>query len=272
MQGANATANAIGNVSSTIGGAMTTFGKLRENEQKMDATLDYIGALNDPVFAEKYAKSGYGAKQGLFASAFLDYQRNLELVDEGRKMEQEKAMIQWRANFAENFSQLPDQDRNAVVGLATDYVEGTNAGLVPDQNFVKKVFSLPTKAQHLFFSLLSKGMEVFGRAPQKQVQDPRFVQGPNGGQVMLNPNTGAAQYIKPEAQDQMPTYGTMPAPAPGTVGVLKDGKGNLRVIPNTGMPVQGNGGALGGQLFNSSPDEAQQHLNDPKSLDALFGE
>jgi hypothetical protein len=273
MQGSMAFGRGIGSGLTGLAEGIVSHRKTIEERDKMTGWMEATGAMDDPAFADQWAKAPYGKQQALFAKGMMDYQQKQELIDQGRKMEQEKAMVEWRANFADKFNQLPDQDRSAVIGLATDYMQGTNEGLEPDQSFIKKVFSLPSKAQHSFFNLLGKGMEVFGKQPQKQVQDPRFVPGPNGGAVMVNPNTGGAQYIKPEEPAQAPSYGTMPAPAPGTVGVMRDGKGGLRVIqPNTGMPVQGTGGQLGNGLFGDSPDAVQQRLNDPSSLDSLFGQ
>lgn len=270
-QGAANFGAGIGRGLSGLADGISLYKKRQDEESRMGGFLESIGALNDPAVAEAFTNGNFGKKQGIFSKAIMDFQREREMEDEIRKEEQQKAMFAWRANFSDKYNALPDDEKQLVPALASDYIEGANVGLQPDKSFVSKVFGMTGKGQQAFFSLLGKGMELF--APkEKAVQAPQFMQAPDGGQVMVNPNTGGAQYIKPQAAEVAPSYGTMPAPRPGEVGVLRDGKGGMRVIqPNTtGMPVQGTGGALGGDaLPEDSPDAVKARLN---SLNSLLGE
>jgi hypothetical protein len=241
----------------------------------MAGRLESAGAFQDPAFADKFSKASYGQKKGLYADAMLRYEQQMQRDQEIWRMNQKKEFMQWSDNIDRKRAELPPEEQELLPRMVTDYLTGATQGLQPDQNFLQKIFSMSGRGVNTFFQMVGKGMELFDAANPQQVQAPQFQQAPGGGRVMVNPNNGTAQFIPDEKAAGTPSYAEIPAPAPGTVGVLNDGRGSLRVIPGgTPASAPGPSGIFGGAtgqdaLPKSTPEEADRRL---RSMNLLFGE
>lgn len=248
------------------------YGFMQQQQDKMTGMLEQMGTLQDPDFAAAWMKAPPGKREGMFGKAMMDYTAKMEILQMGAKMAKEKELIEWSANFRRNFEALPPDEQAAVPAMAQDYVTGAAEGMQPAPTFMEKVFKMSTRGQSAFMDLVTKGMNLMSSGNQGP-KAPQFMKGPGGQDIMVNPNTGAAQALPREQQQTEPSYGVMPAPAPGTVGILRDGKGGTRVItPQVPGGAQGPSAAyqnaMGGAdpLPETDPDEVQNMMN------SLFGE
>jgi len=123
---------------------------------------------------------------------------------------------------------------------------------------------------------ISKGMELYDMSRPRDTR-PQYEEAPNGQIIMVNPKTNSMVPLRqPEPPAAPPSYGTMPAPPPGQVGILNDGKGGIRVIPGAApgpidatKQIMGGSAGLDEEMPYSTAEEADARL---RSMNKLFGE
>lgn len=274
LAGAESTANMISSVGQTIAGGITTYAQRREEQDMMAGRLDAMGMLADPQFAEKWTNATPAKQKGIYADAMLQYEIKLRRDEEMEKMRQKKELMEWGVNLDKKAQELDPLEQEQLPGLVSDYLTGATQGLQPDQNFFQKIAGMSSKGLNFFMQAVGKGMDLYDMSNPRQVQEPQFRDAPGGGRVMVNPNNGTAQFIPaPEAQGQ-PGYTEVPAPAAGNVGILRDGKGGMRVIPG-GTPAEAEGpvdiygNVVPQGLKEATPEEAEARLRTSK---ILFGD
>lgn len=271
IAGADALGRGIESAAGSISQALQFYGQQRRQEDKMTGMLEQMGALKDPEFAQAYLNAPPGKKEGMFGKAMMDYTAKMEMVEMGAKMAKQKEMIEWSANFRRNFEALPPDEQQAVPAMAQDYVAGASEGMQPGQNFMEKVFKMSTRGQSAFMDLVSKGMNLM--SGYQGPKAPQFMKAPPGQDIMWNPNTGAAQTLPREQQQGEPSYGEMPAPAPGRVGILRDGRGGTRVItPQVPGGAQGPTAIYQNAMGGGDPLPETSGAEVKNMMDSLFGE
>jgi hypothetical protein len=173
---------------------------------------------------------------------------------------------------------LPPEEQEALRAMVNDYLTGATQGMQPTRYFLDKIMGMTNNGRNAFFQMVGKGMELFNNSQQGPAK-PRFEAAPGGGRVMIQP-TGQGQYIPDEQPPGTPGYVEIPQPPPGSVGVIDNGRGTLRLVPpgdgtkpgtpgRALSPAEVYGNATGEDLLpESTPEEAQRRL---RSMDLLFG-